>query len=140
MDDAADIVRRSLEAWNAQDVDRFVACLTEDVTFHVPESVPFGGSLTGREAVAGFAHELWAVFEELEAVVHRVVGAGDRVIVDGVHQGRTSARAVDPVPFQNAVTLRDGGICDLRQQMDSGLVMRAFAAVLATAPRALPAR
>lgn len=136
----SDIVSRAFEYWNARDVDGFVACLTDDVTYYVPESIPFGGALAGRGAVAEFARELWSLFTELETVLHRIVGQGERVIADGVHRGRTPDGLVHEVPFQNAVTLRDGKICDVRQQMDAGLVMRAFASVLASAPAPPPGR
>lgn len=128
-----DIVSRSFETWNARDIDAFVGCMTEDVTYHVPESIPFGGALTGREAVAAFAQELFGVFQELTTDLHRVVRKGDRAIADGVHHGRTPDGVRHEVPFRNAVTLRDGLICEVRQQMDAGLVMRAFASVVTSA-------
>ena len=136
----SDVVSRSFETWNARDIDAFVACLTEDVTYHVPESIPFGGALTGREAVAAFAEELFGVFEHLETELDRIVGKGDRVIADGVHRGRTPDGLVHEVPFRNAVSLRDGLISEVRQQLDAGLVMRAFASVLASGTAPEPAR
>lgn len=135
-----DIVERSFAAWNARETEAFLACMTDDVVYHVPESIPFGGALHGHAAVAAFAHELWGLLEDLQSHVHRVVGTGHRVIASGVHHGATPDGLRHEVPFRNAITLRDGLICDVRQQMDAGLVMRAFASIVATAAAPEPAR
>ncbi len=52
-------IAASFDAWNRRDRDAFCACLTEDVTYHVPASVPFAATLHGRTEVGAFAEQLW---------------------------------------------------------------------------------
>ena len=134
-----DVIRASFEAWNAQDRESFCASMTEDVRYHVPASVPFSGSLDGREEVGQFAEQLWSFFPQLESIVEKVHAQADRAVIRGVHVGTTDDGTTHRVPFQNAVLLRDGRICEVRQQLDAGLVMRAVASQLAAADVA-PAR
>lgn len=73
-----DIVRAYIEAYNARDVERMLACLADDVVFeNVAGGVPTARA-EGREAFAAMARRAASVFRERRQTVTAVVAAGDR--------------------------------------------------------------
>lgn len=129
-----DVIAASFAAWNAQDRTAFCACHTDDVRYHVPEAVPFAGTWHGHDQLLAFAEQVWALFGGIQSIVEKLIGDGDRVIARGHHVSTSPDGTVLSVPFVHALSLRDGRICDVRQQLDSGLVVEAVAAQLAGAP------
>ncbi len=53
------LVTRFLDAWNAQDVERVVACYTEDVRYRDPNT---RGLVEGRDALRRYLRKLFAAW------------------------------------------------------------------------------
>jgi ketosteroid isomerase-like protein len=51
------LVRRFLEAWTSQDVERVLDCYTDDVRYHDPNT---RGDVTGRESMRHYLTRLFA--------------------------------------------------------------------------------
>ena len=58
--DLEGLTRRFLEAWNSQDVERVVACYTEDVRYRDPNT---RGYVEGRDAMRRYLRKLFAAWQ-----------------------------------------------------------------------------
>lgn len=96
MSDNAEVVFGVFDAIERRDLEAFASLCHPDVEFHEPESLPYGGTLSGESAFGGEGTWLgsWGPLqpgEEERRMDPRVVGeSGDRVVVH-YHQ-----RGVDP--------------------------------------------
>lgn len=89
MGDAADVMRRKMEAFNAQDAEGLLAVFSPDCRKEAP-----GASLQGPEQVVAFFSVFWAAFPDLHCEVTRVVEEGSTVAV----QGRTTGTHLGTLP------------------------------------------
>lgn len=104
---AADPVEAQLEAYNARDVERFVACFTDDV---LVEDAAGARLMTGR---AAFRESYAAMFAASPALHCRVVSrlrAGPFV----VDEERVSGRGQGELHVIVVYTVRDGLIAHVR--------------------------
>jgi hypothetical protein len=63
--------------------------LHPDCELVVPDSIPYGGTLQGVDAVIGwFTHELWRWFDEFTSTPEGLIDAGHQIVVP-VHARRT---------------------------------------------------
>jgi len=58
--DLEGLTTRFLDAWNSQDVDRVVACYTEDVRYRDPNT---RGDVEGRDAMRRYLRKLFASWQ-----------------------------------------------------------------------------
>ena len=58
--DLDELTTRFLEAWNSQDVERVVACYTEDVRYRDPNT---RGHVEGRDALRRYLRKLFASWQ-----------------------------------------------------------------------------
>ncbi len=119
--DNVEIVQGLYAALAERDLDRFAEGLAPEVSWHTPASVPWGGDLSGVDAVRGYVTDLWGFFENYSLKAERFAGHGDQVVVTGM-QGPNAT-----LPFLHVCKLADGKLVDWREQVDAGLVMRAIA-------------
>ncbi|MCC6752131.1 MAG: nuclear transport factor 2 family protein [Deltaproteobacteria bacterium] len=54
------VIERFLDAWNSQDVERVVACYTEDVRYRDPNT---RGHVEGRDALRRYLRKLFAAWQ-----------------------------------------------------------------------------
>jgi ketosteroid isomerase-like protein len=72
-----DVVLRSIEAWNAQDLEGFMDCFSADAVVVSDERFPGGGTFEGRDAARGFftdAREVWEGGSRVDFHEFREVG------------------------------------------------------------------
>jgi hypothetical protein len=63
--------------------------LHPDCELVVPDSIPYGGTLQGVDAVIGwFTHEMWRWFDEFTSTPEGLIDAGHQIVVP-VHARRT---------------------------------------------------
>lgn len=92
--DGAGLVRRLHQAFNDRDRDRMLACVTDDVRWHVPGDHPMAGSYRGRDRLwEDLLQPLWpspARVEARDVIVH-----GDHVVAltDEIHDFGGGERA-----------------------------------------------
>jgi hypothetical protein len=100
-----DAVERQLEAYNARDIDAFVACYAEDV---VIEDAGGATQMSGRETMRERYGELFATSPELHAEVPTRIRIGSYVVdeerVTGFRGGEIHAVAI--------YTLGDDGLIE----------------------------
>ena len=103
MGQAADVARRKIAAFNAQD-EELRAFLSPDIEWAVP-----GGMLRGSDQVIGYFSVLWEAFPDLELTATRVVEEGSAVVTlaraEGTHQGTFRTPGGDIPPTDRRVSL-----------------------------------
>jgi len=68
--------------WGKDEPANMSDVLAPDCELIVPESVPYGGSFKGTDAViAWFTRELWRWFDEFSSTPEGFIDAGDRIVV-----------------------------------------------------------
>jgi ketosteroid isomerase-like protein len=105
-----ELVRRSFEAWQRDDLDTWLSCQDPDIEWDVAvRQVEGAGSVyRGVEGMRAF----WAAFRDfsVESDELRDVGAGRVVVVGHIRfRGPTSGIEVDG-PFAEIFSVRDGKI------------------------------
>lgn len=121
MDPVPEIVQRYIAAYNAQNVEAMLACLTDDVRFENLSDGTVTAATTGKEAFARLAGQSVGLFSEREQVVEGCIAAGPRVALRIRYSATVAAdlpngwRAGQQVGLQGAsfFTLRDGLIAEL---------------------------
>jgi ketosteroid isomerase-like protein/predicted ester cyclase len=130
----ADLARSAYAAFGAGDIPAVLSMLAEDVVWSVPESLSFGGVYRGPAATGEFFTKLPQNFAELRVEPERYVDAGDMVVVQGRHRGRTMAGNSFDVPWVHLWTCRDGRVTSFTESMDSATVVRALGESAAAGP------
>jgi ketosteroid isomerase-like protein len=88
MSDNVDAIKAAHEAFLRADIEALAGFFDENITLTVPESLPYGGTFTGRVDVAGFFALLSEYFDELELHPQELLEAADRVVDIGKMRGR----------------------------------------------------
>lgn len=100
----------------------------DDCELVVPESVPYGGTWHGPDAVASwFAVELWRHFEEFNATPIDLIDGGDKVVVPMkvVAVARNGRRMeIDNLWLYE---FRDGSLVRLQAYIDTAVAARTVA-------------
>ena len=107
-----DLIRAYYEAFNAQDVPRFLALLTEDVVHDINE----GGREVGREAFAVFLHRMNRCYrEQITDIVILTEPSGTRAAAEFVVHG-TYLQSDEGLPEAQGQTyiLPAGAFFDIR--------------------------
>jgi ketosteroid isomerase-like protein len=75
-------VRRSIEAWNGQDVPTLMACYHSDAEVDWSRSrSPFKGVYRGHREIESFWDVFWSTWEEVKLEVHDFTWASSEVVV-----------------------------------------------------------
>jgi ketosteroid isomerase-like protein len=104
----ADRLAGAYAAFARQDMDAVMAAFDPQIRWYSPDSIPFGGTYTGREGVGEFFSKLPQNYVELNVTPERYTIDGDTVVVTGRHTGRTQAGTQFELPFVHRWTFRNG--------------------------------
>lgn len=120
--DAAEIVRRSYEAFARGDMDAVVADMRDDIEWQQAQGLPHGGTYHGlaevrRNVFDPLDRDWWS---EFAAVPSEFLDAGAEVVVLGRYRGtaRQTGKRLD-VPFVHVWSLRAGKAWRFRQFLDT---------------------
>ncbi len=105
-----EVVRTSMEAWNARDMDAMREAYAEDVVTWPPEGWSEAGPFVGRETVIGQwerMRELWSD-DEVEMLTD-YIDAADRVVVSMIWRERGHGHESDS-GATGIFTIRNGKI------------------------------
>ena len=124
------VVHQAYEAFGRGDVPGVLALLTDDVEWSTPgppDVIPYAGSRTGHEQVAGYFEAFDGAVEVDEFEPQRFICEEDMVVVLGHYAFRvkSTGKTVD-TDWVHAFTLRDGKIARFRGYEDSAAVAMAF--------------
>ncbi|MFC4517299.1 ester cyclase [Streptomyces ehimensis] len=113
--DANELVHEWVDAYNAQDFDRFGAVFTDDVAYSCGA---FGLAFTGRDAFVGHVQEYAGAVPDRKLTLKRVIAEGDAIALEygfagtssGAHPGLPPAGQPVNVSFCTILQLRGGQI------------------------------
>jgi len=106
-DENAKLVQDAYEAFGRGDIPTVLEAFDENVAWHVPDVVPHGRTVTGREEVAGFFQNLAATWDDFGVEVDDVTMSGDRAYARGRANGTYRGERTG-YGFVHAWTLSDG--------------------------------
>lgn len=121
-----ELARAGYAAFAAGDIPGVLALMSEDVVWSTPDSIAFGGVYRGPEGALDFFTKLPQNFAELRVEPERYIDAGDTVVVQGRHRGRTVSGNSFDVPWVHLWTYRDGKATSFTELMDTATVARAL--------------
>jgi uncharacterized protein len=124
------VVHQAYSAFGQGDVPGVLAKLTQDVRWSTPgppDVVPYAGTRTGHEQVAGYFEAFGGAVEVSEFEPKKFFAEEDMVVVLGHYAFRvkSTGKAVD-TDWVHAFTLRDRKIAEFRGYEDSAAVLAAF--------------
>jgi ketosteroid isomerase-like protein len=117
-------LQRIYDALSRWDVDEFASDVTHDFELILPETVPWGGTLHGRDGVEAYATIFQDHVEGPWADADDFIDAGDVIVVLGRLRGRARASGQKyEVPFAHVWTLSDGMPSRCRSYFDTAPIM-----------------
>lgn len=124
--DTVALCRLGYERFGAGDIRGVLALMDDDIVWSTPASISFGGAYHGPSGAAEFFGKLPRNFAELVVTPRHYIDAGDTVVVQGTHRGRTHAGNSFEVPFVHVWTWRAGKATGFTELMDSATVALAL--------------
>jgi ketosteroid isomerase-like protein len=99
----------------------------EDVAFRMPEVLPHGGTIRGRDALGAYFGEVISRWDGFRAALDDLVDGGERVVALGRFCGtpKASGRYVE-VPFALVWTMRGGQAVEVDEYTDTALLLEAL--------------
>jgi uncharacterized protein len=77
-----ELLIHAFAGWSKDNPAGMPDILHQDCELIVPDSIPYGGTLQGIDAVIGwFTRELWRWFDEFTSTPEGLIDAGDQIIV-----------------------------------------------------------
>jgi uncharacterized protein len=78
----AELLARAFAGWGKDDPAHLRDILHPDCELVVPDSIPYGGTFRGLDAVIGwFTRELWRWFDEFTSTPEGFIDGGDQIVV-----------------------------------------------------------
>jgi ketosteroid isomerase-like protein len=112
-----ELIEGAYEAFGRGDIPGVLGILSDDVEWSVPEFLPQGMHVRGRDGVAGFFENLGKTWDGLSVQVDDFVASGDRVCAIGTASGTTGGTDVS-YGFVHAWTVRDGAAARFDEYVD----------------------
>jgi ketosteroid isomerase-like protein len=107
-----EVVRLRTEAFNAKDVDAYLALSDPDVVYDQPRELPGAATYRGHEGIRDYFANLEHAWESATAEIEELIDAGEDVVISIGHtsyRGRASGVVLDN-PFAIVWTIRDGRV------------------------------
>jgi len=121
-----DLVRGGYAAFAAGDIPAVLALFADDLVWTTLDSVPTGGVYRGPQGAGEFFAKLSLYYAELHVEPERFVDAGDSVVVQGRHRGRTLSGNAFDVPWMHLWTLREGKATSFTEVFDTAPIAQAL--------------
>ena len=121
-----DLIRGGYAAFAAGDIPAVLALFDDELVWSTLDSVPGGGVYRGPQGAGEFFGKLPLNYGELSVEPERFTDAGNSVVVQGRHRGRTVSGNAFDVPWMHLWTLRDGKATSFTEVYDTAPVVRAL--------------
>jgi ketosteroid isomerase-like protein len=110
-----EIVRRGFEAWQAGDLDGFLAVFDDDVTTRRLAPLPDPGTWHGSDEMLFVVADWVDTFDDFTITEAEFIDAGDQVVARVAQEGRIKGSEGNPVPgtFWFVFGVRDGKLVTL---------------------------
>jgi uncharacterized protein len=129
MSQNVEAIKAAHDAFLRGDVEATLGYFDERIVWKVPDTLPWGGTYTSREDVAGFFALLLEYFDELELHPQELLAAADRVVDFGVMRGRGK---LNGEPFELRYCLiwrmKDGKAIEMEEFSDTAALVIATGA------------
>ena len=102
-----ELLKGAYDAFGRGDIPVVLGVLDENVEWSVPDAVPQGMRVRGRDEVAGFFQNLVSLWSDFGVEIDDFVADGDRVCVIGRAKGKFGDTNTG-YGFVHAWTMRDG--------------------------------
>jgi ketosteroid isomerase-like protein len=133
-----DLCRLGYERFAAGDIPGLLEMFDDDLVWSTLPSIPFGGIYHGPSGAAEFFTKLPQYFAELAVIPETWIDAGDAVVVQGTHRGRTAAGVPFEASYLHLWRFRDGKAIAFTEIMDSATVAKALGDAAIPVPRVAP--
>jgi ketosteroid isomerase-like protein len=131
------LCRLGYERFAAGDIAGVLELFDDELVWSTQPSLPFGGVYHGPAGAAEFFTKLPQNFDELRVEPTTFIDAGDVVVVQGVHRGRSATGSGFEVPWVHVWQLHGGKATGFTEVMDSAPVALALGQAVA-AETAIP--
>jgi hypothetical protein len=121
------LARGGYAAFAAGDIPAVLSLFDDDLVWSTLPSIRFGGVYHGPQGAADFFATLPEIYAELNVVPERFIDAGETVVVQGAHRGRSISGSAFEAPFVHVWTWRGGKATSFSEVMDSATVSAALA-------------
>ena len=128
----AQVLRDAYEAFGRGDIPAVIEVFDENMTFHVPDVLPQGMHVEGRDGLEGFFQNLAATWDEFGLELDQVDATGDRGYATGRASGTLKGSPAS-YEFVHVWTLRDGLCTRFAEYADPSPELIAAAATAAPA-------
>ena len=126
MTENAERVRGFYEAAAAGDPGA-MEIFAAEVTFHMPEVLPHGGTIVGVEALGRYFAEVQTRWEDFRVELEDLVDGGARVVALGRFCGRPRANGrYAEIPFALVWTMEGGTAVRVDEYTDTALLLQAL--------------
>ena len=122
-----DAVREAYEAINSGDPGPVLEVVHEEMEFHEPASLPYGGAYRGPDGMEQLVSRLAGTWDGLHLEIEELLDAGDCVAIRGRLQARskTTGDEVDE-PYLEVLRFREGKAIEGWIQIDTAKVLQAL--------------
>jgi len=125
--ESLDAVRMAYEAINRGDPSTLLEAVHEDMEFHEPASLPYGGTHRGPDGMEQLVSRLAGTWEGLHLEIEELLDAGDWVAIRGRFQARSKITGDDvDEPYLEVLRFREGKAIEGWIQIDTAKVLQAL--------------
>jgi ketosteroid isomerase-like protein len=122
----AELTRQGYERFGTGDIAGVLALFDDELVWTTPASIRYGGVYRGPSGAGEFFSRLPQLYDELRVEPATFIDAGDVVVVEGMHHGRSTTGNAFDVPFVHVWHWRAGKATRFTEVMDSAPVARAL--------------
>ena len=102
------------KAFNRHDVTVLMQLMSDDCIYETPDPAPDGAVLSGKEALAAYWQDFFAVSLDAQLEVEEIFGYGDRCVMRWRCSWQDEGGAATHVRGVDIVRVRDGSICEIQ--------------------------
>ncbi len=122
-----ELVREAYEAWQAGDLDGFLASMDDDVITRRLAPLPDPGTWRGSDGMLAVIADWADMFDEWTITGAEFIDAGDQVVARMAQEGRIKGSGGNPVPgtFWFVFGVRDGKVVTMDMYADKAQALEA---------------
>jgi uncharacterized protein len=113
-------------AFGKGDVDSVLAVMDSRISWSEPDTLPWGGRVSGSKGVAKVFAEALRLIPDLKVKVESYDSAGDVVVARGTFSGTGKKGGKFKAPFAHVWTMRDGKAVRMQNYTDTAAINAAI--------------
>jgi ketosteroid isomerase-like protein len=124
--DYTQMLREAHDSFNKGDIPALFSALDPNITWRVPEVLPFGVTVHGLQELGAFFQNLQPYFSKLSVDSEHLYQVGDYVVDLGHFHGQSSTGKDVDVAFCFLWQLRDGKVINFEEISDAARMLEAL--------------